>query len=320
MPYMMGRREILHDLFLPATHAGLFGAAAALGLTACVLRARRQPSAGVDEHPAVGRVLIALVHGSAIVLLVIGVGLPLVRVVGGIPASQAFRPTSAAHTWIFVLALLYVPWVVTRGERSVVRYVISSAVLLLAATAAAAPSSGGAQFSPRFFLPVTPLLAVAAATVTRGMLDRRSSSLPSGGAWMARVILLASLVMAASGVIYFQRAKTRWAALTHSVADRTADGEVLITDIFWFHEVTATLSATRRQLFSWSSADIPAMAAQATDHGLTRFSIVSSVAATGYQPPAHLLVPRSSCRFARTEQIALDRTDIRLSRYECTPR
>jgi hypothetical protein len=134
---------------------------------------------------------------------------------------------------------------------------------------------------------------------------------------MARGILLASLVMQASGLFYVQRAKARNATLTHWLAARTAPGDVILTDIFWFHEVTATLAPTRRQLFSWSAADVPAMAAMAIAQGRMRFSIASSVPLTGYEPPAAIDVPGAPCRFVRGQQIGLDNMGLLLRRYGC---
>jgi hypothetical protein len=135
--------------------------------------------------------------------------------------------------------------------------------------------------------------------------------------WMASAILIASFVMQASGVFWLQRAKARNARLTAWVGNRTAPGDVLITDLFWFPEVTATLAPSRRMLFSWSAADVPAMAGMAVQHGLRRFGVVTSTPLTGYEAPAALEVPGAPCRFARGQRIALDELGLILNRYAC---
>jgi hypothetical protein len=97
-------------------------------------------------------------------------------------------------------------------------------------------------------------------------------------------------------------------------------GEVLISNVYWFPEVTATLAPTRRFLFSWSAADIAPMASMATAHGLQRFSLVTSEPLTGYDAPVTLDVPGAACRYKRGQQVALDRFGLTLSRYGCEER
>jgi hypothetical protein len=310
-PYMQVRRDVLVDLLLPASHTALFIVALLAGLGASLAhhRRRRNGAAGDD------RALLAIVHVSAIVVLAIVVALPLWRLVQGVRPHDAYRVTSAAHTWPFALAILYWPWVADERSRPLMRFLVVSALLLLAGTALIVPTSGGAQWSPRFLIAVAPLLAVVAAAVARP-----GSNLPPARAaiaWMACGILLASFVMQASGVFYVQRAKARNAQLTHWLALRTAPGDVLITDLFWFNEVTATLASTRRMLFSWRSADVPEMAAMATSRGLPRFSIVTSTPLTGYEAPATLDVPGAPCRFVRGQRVALDELGLWMNRYGC---
>jgi hypothetical protein len=320
-PYLQVRRDVLVDLLLPASHAGVFVAAMAAAFVAAIAEGRRR-QAGLEAGDSVSRALALVVHVSVAIVLVITVALPLGRLVQGVRPHDAYRVTSAAHTWPFVLAILYWPWVATESQRPMARYLILSAVLLFAGTAVLVPTSGGAQWSPRFLLAVAPLLAVVAAAAARPVAARAGPLAGglhgvSGIAWMARAILIGSLVMQISGVFWLQRAKARNARLTHWVASRTAPGDVLITDLYWFPEVTATLAPSRRMLFSWSSADIPAMAGMAVQHGFRRFGVVTSTPLTGYEAPPALDVPGAPCRFTLGQRIGFGEMGLVLNRYGC---
>jgi len=309
-PYLQVRRDVVVDLLLPASHAILYVTAIVVGLAAAL---GRRFSRGARD-PMIDRALLAAMHLSAIVVMIIAVALPLWRLAVGIRPHEAYRVTSVAHTWTFALAIFYWPWIVNRGNQALARFLLVSAVLIFAGTALVVPTSGGAQWSPRFFIAVAPLLAIVAAAAAR----------PAPAAptirWMARGILLASLVMQASGAFYVQRLKARHARLTHWLASGTAPGDVLISDVFWFPEVTATLAPSRRMLFSWDASDVPAMAAMAVRRGVQHFSVVTSAALTGYDAPPALDVPGAPCHFARVQRTSFDELGLLMSRYGCEDR
>ena len=81
---------------------------------------------------------------------------------------------------------------------------------------------------------VAPMLAVVAAAVMK------SSS--GSGKWMTCAIVVASIVMQLTGIAALVSAKRHNAELTHWLASRTVQGEVLISNVYWFPEVTATLA------------------------------------------------------------------------------
>jgi len=307
-PYMQVRREIVVDLLLPASHTALFVAAVVAAFGASMwqaLRGRRTDA----KADAVSRRLLAVVHVAAIVILVIAVVLPLWRLATGVWPHLSYRFSSAAHTWLFVLAISYWPWIGKRTTIVAARYLVVSAAVLFVGTFLLVPTSGGSQWSPRFMLPVAPLLGMVAANIWRESSARNRN--------MAGVILLASSVMTATGIVVLSRAKVHNAEMTHRLAARTAPGEVLISNVFWFPELTATLAPTRRYLFSWSARDVPQMAAMAIARGLPRFSLVTSLPLTGYDAPAVLDVPGAPCRYARGLQVGLDPYGLTLSRYGC---
>ena len=324
LPYLQVRRDVLVDLLLPSSYPVLFVAALMSGLAAASTQAWRR-RAGRADHP-VSRALVVIVHSSIAIVLAIAVVHSLWALARGVRPHEAYRVTSAVHTWPFVLALLYWPWVATESQRPVARYLVVTAVLVVVGTALVVPTSGGTQWSPRFLLPAAPLLAVVAAAAARPMPNDRLRTFAGGItgsaaiAWMTRAILVASFVMQLTGLVWVQRAKTRNARLTHEAASMTAPGDVLISNVFWFPEVTATLASSRRMLFSWSSSDIPAMASAAARHGFKRFSVVTSMPLTGYEAPQALDLPGVRCRFTRGAQIALDELGLVLNPYACEER
>ena len=285
-PYLQVRRDVLVDLLLPASHPWLFALCVFAGFAGA---ARRH---------------IGIVHVAAAGLLAIGVLLPVWRLASGVQPTLSYRISSAAHTWTFAIALLYWPWFA--GSRGVLRYPIAAGLLLFVGSALVVPTSGGAQWSPRFMLAVAPLLAVAAA---RGLTGTPRKAVAA--------IFAASMLMQVTGVLFFVRSKVRHAAMTHTVAAHTSDGAVLISDVYWFPEVTATLASSRRFLFSWQAGDFPALAEGATSRGLNSFDLVTSASLTGYEAPLQLVVPGSACVFSRGRQLALDANGLTQSHYEC---
>jgi len=219
--------------------------------------------------------------------------------------------TSAAHTWVFVSALLYWPWLGPRGGRPPARFLVVSSVLLIAFTSLVVPSIGGAQWSPRFFLQAAPLLAIPAAATAWTRSSRWTL------VWAARGILAASFLMQATGIVFLHRAKTHFAEVTHTLARLTRPGEVVLSDVYWLPEVTATLAPERRMLFSWSTSDIPVLAAVAVHHGIERFDLATLAALTGHPPPEAIDVPGAPCRYVRSRTYLLDPSGLTLSRYSC---
>jgi hypothetical protein len=308
-PYMQVRRDFLVDLFLPASHTAVFIAAIAAGVAASAIARRRR----IRD----GGAALTVVHASVLVVLVICVALPLWRLATGVRGHDAYRLTSAAHTWPFALALLYAPWMEPADGRPIARYLILSALLLIVLTDIVVPSSGGAQWSPRFLLAVVPLLAVALGVTVWTPVASAEPPPRLDVVSAVAIVLFASIVMQATGFAFVQREKARHASITHALEARTAPGDVVITTVFWVPEVAATLAPSRRMLFAWSPADVPSMAAMAVGKGIRRFSLVTLVPFNGYDAPPTLDVPGAPCRFVRGHVSALDAQGSTLSRYEC---
>jgi hypothetical protein len=302
------RSALFAQLLLPMRFASLYVVGAVLGVAAA-WRYR--------THRA-GDGWLAIVIGCVLVLLTIAVVVPMWRtIVFGESMYQAYSMDSIAHTWPFCIALVFLPLLGPEGARGhVARYLCTAAALMTMGALAIIPSTGGAQWSPRYLFAAAPLLAVAAsapALRVSGMPPRRAAVVM----WTARLVLLCSAIAQIDGLRLLVDAKSRNARLTHWVGNRTAPGDVLITDLYWFPGVTATLAPSRRMLFSWSSADIPAMAGMAVQHGFRRFGVVTSTPLTGYDAPPALAVPGAPCRFTRGQRISLDEKGLVLNRYAC---
>lgn len=314
-PYLNVRRELVVRLVLPLSHAAVFMGAVTAGIVATAVQTWRRRGDRATRDDRITRVLLAVIHAAAAVMLIVGVALPIWNMATGMRGNEAYRVTSAAHTWTFAAALLYWPWYRDALDGAAARYLLVAGASIAALTFGLVPTDGGSQWSPRFFLAAAPLLAIPIATalmVTRngGAVGRLTVPHAVVGA-----IFAASIAMQVTGIGWVQRSKARNARLTAWIAARTAPGDVLISDVFWFHEVTATLAATRRQLFSWSAADVPAMAARAAGRGFRRFWLITSPELTGYQAPAMLDVPGSRCRFASGPPMALGELLVR--EYNC---
>jgi hypothetical protein len=301
-PYLTVRRDIVTLLFMPAENQPLYALALIAGIVASVYALARTASRGA----------LAVVHVAVLIALALGVGVPLWHLAHGMEQYDAYNVSSAAHTWVFGLALLYSPWFLEDERRPVTRYLIVGGILTLLLTALIVPSTGGGQWSPRYFLLATPLLAVPAVEVGR------FSRAPSLAQWVARATLAAAFVMLLFGITYLTGAKNRFAGVTHGLARLTTDGEVIITDVFWVPEVTATLAPSRRMLFSWNLSDAPQMAAPGVHAGLERFSLVTYALLTHHTAPDSIAVPGAQCLYVRGEhQFGLEVRGLVLSRYSC---
>lgn len=310
-PYLSVRRDIVNVWLLPGQYVVAFVVAAAAGLAASLAQAWRRRADAAREHDTVAAALLLVVHLAAIVMLGAGVGSPLWRLAHGLSVHHSYNVPSAAHTWPFAVAVLYAPWFIGRQSRPAARFAIVSAVLLFVATMLLVPTDGGSQWSPRFLLAVVPLLAVVAAQGLRSV-PRFFHTVTA----MVAAILLASTVMQIHGIVWLRAAKTDTARLASWLGELTQPGDVIISNVFWVPEVAATLAPTRRMLFSWSTADVPALASLAAARGFDRFAIVTSITLTGYEAPPQLDVPGAPCRFTRGLRLPI-KFGLVFSQYGC---
>jgi hypothetical protein len=190
-------------------------------------------------------------------------------------------------------------------------------MLLTIGTFMVVPTDGGSQWSPRFFLAAAPLLAIVAGAAMLRPGGSMRTNLASSYRPFAAIVFLASMVMQATGVGWVMSGKAHSARLTAWIARETAPGDVLISNVYWFPQVTATMAPTRRMLFSWTPGQMPAMAERVAAHGLRVFRIVTSQRLTGYEAPPVMDLPGAPCLFTRGQPIAV--AELLISRYSCGP-
>ena len=304
LPYLAVRSDALMSLVLPVWHRKIFV------LALLVL------AGGLCATPLAVRVRAA--HVAVLTLLVVGIGVPLWRThVEHLPWLAAFGTRNLAHTWPFVFVLAY--WAAFRCGDGRERFVFAAAGAFLLFAFAAMPHIGGAQWSARFFLPAAPLAAALAVQV---MVRAKAAA---GGSHVLAIRSIGGVAIAASigvqvyGLVFLETFKSVNARITHMTSSLAAPGDVVVSDLFWFPEVTATLYPTRRLLFAWSPADVAAIAARAASVGVPKFWIATSTDLTGYVPPPVLAGPDRSTRFLLRSQRDMHASSLTLYEYSREP-
>jgi hypothetical protein len=162
------------------------------------------------------------------------------------------RPDALVAAFPALLALLFVRTLRRDGDqaRREIRQLLAIAVLFTLAIAVSAPigtgTVGGAQWGPRFLMPVYPLLATAIAFA----LARRHEwepvverpGRPIAGAIAA--LALASLALQLQGVRDLHAAKAAYGRVLRATA-AVAPGALLVTDVGWLGAVTAEVTSER---------------------------------------------------------------------------
>lgn len=273
--YFGMRREALLSLLLPPSQPALFLAGLAISLA--------------GAFPRADRARFACLYTGMALMLIAGVGAPVWRAhAERIPWLGSFDGRSLANTWPLVL----VPccYAAVRSASPAERTLVWATILTLVLVFFTLPHLGGAQWSARFFLPAAPLAAVLAVERLR---DSRTRGLTT-------LIVVASVALQISSLTFLRQAKRVNAQITRTAASLTRPGDVIVSDAFWYPEVTATLYPSRRLLFAWSPADFDAVATAVADHGLDGFWIAAVTPTTGYAPPDSFSAGAGRPPFVRT--------------------
>ena len=157
-------------------------------------------------------------------------------------ANEVFDRASIWNAAPVAIGILVVPLVrIQRGEGFLlVLAAISSALVVLTI-----PSDGGAQWGPRYLcFAFIPLAILAADRLTATMRTSRV-----GGAMIVTALLLPSVVVQRNAYKELQGTKRIYERIVEFVERETAPGSYIVTDLWWFDQVTAALYPTRVVLF-----------------------------------------------------------------------
>jgi hypothetical protein len=283
----------VRELLLPLHGLPLF-LLAWLVLAAGLAAHRLRPSGSGPAPSGTGaRLLGASV--VAVLFLVPAIVLPAWHLaLGGARFGEAFGYRSIAHTWPLAIALVF-PLLLGAPEergsdrRALRRWLVGAALLYVAVVILAAPVPGGFQFGARLLLPAAPLAAVAAAAGMHGLRDGLAEAPHRRWLHAAAVLLvLAALAVQLVGLAFLLRSKRLYDGITRATAEVTRPGEALVTDLFWYPQVTATLYPERRYLLVEDDSQVGVLARRARDTGLDRLVLVTSSEESEMATPSSL--------------------------------
>ena len=200
-----------------------------------------------------------------------------------------------AQTWPFIYVLAYAA-VVPFASKSE-RFLFHALALFLSLVFVTMPHTGGAQWSPRFFLAATPLGAIIAVQLLQragGAGRQHAASVVPGVAALAT-----SVAVQVYGLTYLATFKSINASITRGTAARALPGDLIVSDLYWFPEVTATLYPTHRLLFAPSAIAVGRIAERALSTGSTHFWVAASTPLTRYSPARNVLGRRPDRPFGR---------------------
>jgi hypothetical protein len=312
--YAATRAEILDLLLLPASSRTLF-MTVAIAVAALALAARAGPSLLHGWLAPGGTARVYGCHAVVLLLALIAVGVPAWRyTVERVPLFTAFNMTSLAHTWPFVFAGVYVLVLPAAGvSRQIERYLLHVTGVFIVGTLVVMPHAGGTQWGPRFLLPAAPLAGVIASEAL-GRFDAAPFQAISIRA-MAAAVLALSVIVQGLGLVVLAHDKAAHATIGRVTERLTEPGDVIVSDLSWFPELTSRLYPSRRLLFARSAGDLTAIANLAATRGLRRMMIVTSVAETQNEPPKSLGL-HDGGRFVQTVTHDIGVRGLRLYLYE----
>ena len=171
------------------------------------------------------------------------IGLVGVVVVSALAAQQLLPRESLWQAFpVSLLAL------VPTGKSETARPLSLVALVAGLGVALTATDDGGAQWGPRFLLVVAAALIVLAARNA----TRAASSGPGRAARVALVALVLIAGLATSRVAYreLRGAKRSYERIVSTTADVTAPRDFVLTNVWWFDQVVASLYGTRVFLYA----------------------------------------------------------------------
>jgi hypothetical protein len=197
--------------------------------------------------------------------------------VAGAAAAGVLDRQLLWHAWPLGL-LLFVPRNIASDEW---RLILIGATTACGILAAAAHSHGGAQWGPRLLLIASPVwLALATSSIyrlTRGHGPTRAVKVALVGLTIA-----ASVMMSRQAYLEIRTAKNAYAGLVADTRAAVPEGAVIVSDIWWFDQITAPLYG--RNTFLVASDE---NAARALLFELQEAGVKDFVVADGEESPGH---------------------------------
>lgn len=171
---------------------------------------------------------------------------------------------------------------------------------------------GGAQWGPRFLLIATPALIVLAASAVAEAIQVGPHRLLRS---LLVLLLVGASVWATRGAYRELRgAKQYYARLVDAVASRTGDGGYVITNIWWFDQICASLYPSRTILFAETTEDAgPAI------RSLQQAGVTSVMLAWSREETAPLNDVLAGSCYAIDEVTSLSERQVTLATAVCKP-
>lgn len=195
---------------------------------------------------------------------------------------QWLRPYALVQAFPVVLFLLFLPDAPSPARREVGQ-LLAMAAVYTAAVCIAAPFGvrtaplGGAQWGPRFLMPLYPLLAVGIVCA----FEQRAAW--ASAAWASRllagafaVLALASVAVQVQGIRELRRAKSDYERLV--AATEALDAQAVVaTDLWWFPTATAAVLYERQTVLvdAARNGSLPELLTLLAAQGITSLTLVS---------------------------------------------
>ena len=173
----------------------------------------------------------------------------------------------------FPLALLaFVPTTPSAGR---VRWLHAMAAVSILGIVLTAAHDGGAQWGPRFLLVAAPVVIVLAA-------HGASEALGPGYGRAARIaivalILIAGLATSRAAYRELRGSKRAYARIVSTTAAVTSPGDVLLSNVWRFDQITAPLYGTRTFLYADSQQTTTGILRELTDAHIDKATLVTTM-------------------------------------------
>jgi hypothetical protein len=190
-----------------------------------------------------------------------------------ISALAALQELPRESLWqAFPMALLAL--VPTTGAAGRVRSLYAVAAVSMVGIVLTAAHDGGAQWGPRFLLIVTPVLIVLAAhNASDALRNGRHRALRIG---LVALIVLAGIATSRAAYRELRGSKLAYARVVSTTADVAPAGGVLLTNVWWFDQITAPLYGTRTFLFAGTQGAAAEILRELTRARVTRVTLVTT--------------------------------------------